>query len=51
MSDEVDTICRAIGNFFVVVVPADNVITKKSPGGPECMKEYVLVLNESPYYR
>jgi hypothetical protein len=49
LSQMVDSICRALGNFFVVVVPADNIITKKLPGGPDSMKQYVLVLNELPY--
>jgi hypothetical protein len=49
LSQMADSVCRALGNFFVVVVPADNVITKKLPGGPENMKQYVLVVNESPH--
>jgi hypothetical protein len=42
-------ICDALGNFFVVVVPSDNVITKKLDGGPARLEQYVLVLNETTY--
>ena len=47
LSKKVDKICNVLGNFFVVVVPADNVITQELVGGPPSMEQYVLVLNET----
>jgi hypothetical protein len=49
LSENAGKICDALGNFFVVVVPSDNVITKKLDGGPASLEQYVLVLNETTY--
>ena len=49
LSEKAVTICDALGNFFVVVVPADNVIGKKLIGGPTRMEQYVFILNEMTY--
>ena len=50
LSEKAETICQALGDFFVVVVPADNVIAKKLDGGPANMKQYVLVLKERTFW-
>jgi hypothetical protein len=47
LSKKVDKICNVLGNFFVVVVPVDNVITQELVGGPPSMEQNVLVLNET----
>ena len=49
LSENVSKICDALGNFFVVVVPSDNVIRRKLDGGPASLEQYVLVLNETTY--
>jgi hypothetical protein len=48
-TEKAKIICHALGNFFVVVVPSDNVVTKKLDGGPEMMQQYVFVLSERTY--
>ena len=47
-SNHVSTVHAALGNVFIVVVPDENIVSKKLPGGPDGLKQYVLVLKENP---
>jgi len=45
-SNHVANVHAALGNVFIVVVPDENIVNKKLPGGPESLQQYVLILKE-----
>ena len=47
-SNHVSTVHAALGNVFIVVVPDENIVSKKLPGGPGDLEQYVLILKEIP---
>lgn len=47
-SNHVSTVHAALGNVFIVVVPGENIVSRKLPSGPDGLEQYVLILKEIP---
>ena len=45
-ADKMPLVHQALGNVFVVVIPEENIVTKKLAGGPAVMNQYVAILNK-----
>ena len=45
-AEKVPVVHQALGDVFVIVTPEENIVTKKLPGGPSTMHQYVAILNE-----
>ena len=39
-------VVAALGDLFVIVAPEENIVTKKLPGSPNTLNQYVVILNE-----
>jgi len=45
-ADKTLLVHQALGDFFVIVTPDENIATKKLAGGPNAMNQYVAILSE-----